>query len=385
VQSSPAGIAVQVDGTSCQTPCNIDRPSGAQVHVTAQTQIGMGPSARLDFANWSDGGASDHTFAVNSDYSTLTVSYQNSYQLSATSNPANGVSFQFSPSSSDLFYSDGTQVTVTATPNNGFKFSRWTGDLSGAYPAGMVTMSTPHIVIAMMTPVPYIAPAGVTNAAGTTPSSTVAPGSLISISGQNLSSQTDVGPVNPLAQTIDGVTVTVNNMILPLLYVSPQQINAQVPWELSDGDYMLVVHSPGQPDVSANFTVARNSPGLFGQNLDSQTYAIALHADGSLVTPDSPAQSGETISLLGTGFGPYATPAVDGFFPTNPPPALSDSVSISVGGQNPAPTWSGAAPGYAGVAMTTFQVPASMAGGGAVQVTVSVNNATSNAVILPIQ
>ena len=385
IQSSPTGVAVQVDGATCQTPCNVDRPSGTQVHVTAQTQIGMGPSARLDFANWSDGGASDHTFTVNTNYSNLTVNYTNSYQLSAISSPANGVTFQFSPSSSDLFYPNGTQVTVTANPNNGFKFNRWTGDLNGTYPSGIVTMSAPHNVIAMMTPVPYIAPAGVSNAAGTTPGSTVSPGSLISISGQNLSAQTDVGPVNPLAQAIDGVTVTVNEFILPLLYVSPQQINAQVPSILSDGDYTLVVHSPGQPDISATFTVARNSPGLFGQNVNSQMYAIALHADGSAITPNSPAQGGETISLLGTGFGPYSAPVIDGFFPPTPPPALADTVIINVGNQNPAPTWSGAAPGFSGVAMTTFQVPASIAGSGAVQVTVTVNNITSNAVMLPMQ
>jgi uncharacterized protein (TIGR03437 family) len=385
VQSSPIGMTVQVDGTSCQTPCNIDRASGTQVHVTAQTQVGLGPSARLDFGSWSDGGASDHTFTVNSDYSVLTASYTNSYQLNAISQPANGISFQFSPVSSDMFYADGTQVTVTANPNNGFKFSRWTGDLNGSYPSGMVTMSTPRNVIAMTTGVPYIAPTGVSNAAGSTPSSTVAPGSLIVITGQNLSPQTDVGPVNPLAQTIDGVTVTVNDYILPLLYVSPQQVNAQVPFELSDGDYTLLVHSPGQPDVSATFTVARNSPGLFGQSMNSQTYAVALHADGSLITPDSPAQSGETISLLGTGFGPYSTPVIDGFFPPAPPPALADSVSISLGNQNPTPTWSGAAPGYAGVSMTTFQVPPTLAGSGTVQLMVGVNSANSNTVMLPIQ
>jgi uncharacterized protein (TIGR03437 family) len=385
VQSSPTGMTVQVDGASCVTPCNIDRASGTQIHVTAQTQIGMGPAARLDFGSWSDGGASDHTFTVNSDYSVLTASYGNSYQLSAISQPANGISFQFSPASSDMFYADGTQVSVTATPNSGFKFSRWTGDLNGSYPSGTVTMSTPRNVIAMTTAVPYIAPVGVSNAAGTTPSSTVAPGSLISITGQNLSSQTDVGPVNPLAQTIDGVTVTVNDYILPLLYVSPQQVNAQVPFELSDGDYTLLLHSPGQADVSATFTVARNSPGLFGQSMNSQTYAIALHADGSLITPDSPAQGGEAISLLGTGFGPYSTPVIDGFFPPAPPPALSDSVSISLGNQNPTPTWSGAAPGYAGVSMTTFQVPATLAGSGTVQLTVGVNSANSNMVMLPVR
>jgi uncharacterized protein (TIGR03437 family) len=385
VQSSPTGMTVQVDGTSCQTPCTVDRANGAQVHVTAQTQVGMGPSARLDFSSWSDGGASDHTFTVSGDYSVLTASYINSYQLSAISDPANGVSFQFSPVSSDSFFAEGTQVSVTAAPNNGFKFRRWNGDLSGTYPAGTVTMSTPKNVIATMDTVPYIAPTGVRNAAGDTPSSTVAPGSLISISGQNLSAQTDVGRVNPLAQTIDGVTVAVNDRILPLLYVSPQQINAQVPSDLPDGDYTLQVHSPGQPDVSATFSIARNSPGLFGQNLNSQTYALALHADGSPVTPDSPAQAGETIALLGTGFGPYNTPVIDGFFPPDPPPALADLVTISAGDQSPLPSWSGAAPGFAGITLTKFQIPAGMAGSGMVQVSVNVNGASSNSVMLPIQ
>ena len=37
-------------------------------------------------------------------------------------------------------------------------------------------------------------------------------------------------------------------------------------------------------------------------------YAMAFHADGSMVTTSSPAAAGETISLLGTGFGPIRRP-----------------------------------------------------------------------------
>jgi uncharacterized protein (TIGR03437 family) len=119
--------------------------------------------------------------------------------------------------------------------------------------------------------------------------------------------------------------------------------------------------------------------------LNSQTYALALHADGSPVTPDSPAQAGETIALLGTGFGPYNTPVIDGFFPPDPPPALADLVTISAGDQSPLPSWSGAAPGFAGITLTKFQIPAGMAGSGMVQVSVNVNGASSNSVMLPIQ
>ncbi|HYL36175.1 MAG TPA: hypothetical protein VEV17_09715 [Bryobacteraceae bacterium] len=385
VQSVPIGLAVSVDGTSCQTPCTIDRQNGASLRVTAPTQVPVGAGARLDFASWSDGGASDHTLNVNQDYTTLTVSYTNSFQLTALSDPGNGVSFQTSPASNDMFFPQNAQVTITATPNPGFKFRRWNGDLAGSYPVGALNMSVPRSVLAQADPIPYIPPAGVGNAVGQTPTSAVAPGSIISISGQNLAPGFQAGPVNPLSQTIAGVAVTVNDSILGLVFVSPQQINAQLPSDLADGDYVLQVHSLGQPDVSGSFTVARNAPGLFFQVVNAQPYALALHADGSAVTPDSPAAADETISLLGTGFGPYASPVIDGFFPVDPVPALSDTLVITVADQTPAPIWAGAATGYTGLAVTQFQVPEGLPSGSNVPVKVNVNGVDSNTVMLPIQ
>jgi len=385
VQSSPSGISVQVDGKTCTTPCTIDRPSGAQLRVTAPTTLSLGDSARMDFASWSDNAASDHTFTINTDFSAVTASYSTSYRLNAASDPGNGVNFNFDPASSDMFYPRDTQVTVTATANPGFKFRRWDGDLAGTYPVGTVMMSSPHGVIARMDKVPFIAPAGVKNAVGDTPNSTVAPGSVISIFGESLAPVLEIGRVNPLAQSIAGVTVTVNDRILPLLYVSPTQINAQVPSGLGDGDYTLQVHNTGQDDISAKFSVARNSPGLFFQTVNSQQYALAMHDDGSAVTPDSPAKPGETLSLLGTGFGPYNGLVIDGFFPPNPAPPLADSVNLATGDQVMSTTWSGAAPGYTGLTLTKFKVPDSMQSGTTVPVTVSVNGAVSNTVMVPIQ
>jgi uncharacterized protein (TIGR03437 family) len=385
IQSSPAAQTIQVDGTSCQTPCTIDRQSGTTVHVTAPTQVPMGVGARLDFSSWSDGGASDHTFVVSQDYTTLTVTYTNSYQLSAASSPAGGVTFQFAPTSGDMFYSVNTPVSVTAVPNPGFKFLRWSGDLTGTYPSGVVTMAVPRNVIAQMNAVPYIPPAGVMNAVGSTPSTAVGPGSIISIYGQGLATELAVGGTNPLSQSIGGVTVTINNSILGLMFVSPQQINAQIPSGLADGVYTLDVHVSGQPDVTTTFNIARDSPGLFFNTVNSQQYALAFHADGSPVTAASPAAGGETISILGTGFGPYQGSMLDGFFPPNPAPALADSLSITVGGQNPAPTWSGAATGYVGIATTSFQVPSGLASGTNVSLKVTVNGVDSNTVVLPIQ
>lgn len=384
VQSTPSGLTLQVDGTNCVTPCNVDRAAGATFQVSAPTQISMGQAAQLDFGSWSDGGASSHAITVSQNYAVVTASYNTMYQLSATSTPGNGSAFTFSPSSSNMFYTQGTQVVVTATPNPGFKFGHWTGQLSGSYPSGVVDMAAPASVVANMISVPYIAPAGISNGVGQTPSSAVAPGSIISIFGQSLASVTEVGPVNPLSQTIAGTTVTINNSILPLMFVSPQQINAQLPSSLANGTYTLEVQNVGQPAISGNLTVARNAPGLFFSTIGSTAYAMAFHADGSLVTTSSAAAGGETISMLGTGFGPYQTPVLDGFFPQNPPPAVSDSVVLSVGGINATST-SNAAPGFTGIVSTQFQVPSGLASGTSVPVLVSINGVDSNTVMLPIQ
>jgi uncharacterized protein (TIGR03437 family) len=245
-------------------------------------------------------------------------------------------------------------------------------------------MSTPQTVVAQMITVPYIAPAGVTNGVGQTPSSAVAPGSIISIFGQSLAPTVQAGPVNPLSQTVAGVTVTVNDLFLPLLFVSPQQINAQLPSSLTPGSYTLEVQPAGQSQISGTFTVAHNAPGLFFETINSVNYATAQHADGSPVTTASPAAAGETISLLGTGFGPYNGTVLDGFFPPNPPPAVADSVTLSVDGVNPTST-STAAPGFTGVVVTKFQVPTGLPSGTSVPVLVNINGVSSNTVMLPLK
>jgi uncharacterized protein (TIGR03437 family) len=384
LQSSPSGLALQVDGASCVTPCNVDRQGGASVQITAPAQISTGKGSRADFVAWSDGGTSTHTVTVSQNEVTITAVYNNFYQLNATSNPSKGSAFKFSPSSSDLFYAQGTKVTVTAVPNLGFQFGDWSGALSGSHPSGTVMLSAPQSVVAEMITVPYIAPAGISNSVGQTPSGAVAPGSIISIFGQSLAPSTQLGPVNPLSQDLNGVTVTVNDLILPLLFVSPEQINAQLPSSLTPGNYTLEVQPAGQTEVSGTFTVARDAPGLFFQTIKSVNYATALHANGSLVTTASPAEAGETISLVGTGFGPYQKPVLDGFFPPSPPPAVEDSVVLSVGGMK-LTSKSTAAPGYTGMDLTKFEVPSGLPSGKPVPVLVSINGEESNTVMLPVK
>ena len=120
--------------------------------------------------------------------------------------------------------------------------------------------------------------------------------------------------------------------LLGLIYVSPDQINAQLPGDLEPGNYSLTVRTEGMADVKSDFTIVRNAPGLFVNMVDTTPFAVALHEDGSPVTTASPAKRTETISLIGTGFGPYSRKLIDGFVtPPTPLNALVDPVEVVVG------------------------------------------------------
>ena len=58
----------------------------------------------------------------------------------------------------------------------------------------------------------------------------------------------------------------------------------------------------------------------------------AYHADGTMLTPDSPATANETISIFGTGFGLYDHPLVDGFpTPDTGDWNLVDPITVTAG------------------------------------------------------
>jgi uncharacterized protein (TIGR03437 family) len=386
ITTVPAGIKLQVDGADCVTPCSVNHSTGTGVPIVAPASLPVDDSSRMDFLGWSDGGAASHTVTMNGDVQSIYANYGYSYRLALASDPAGGADFQLSPPSSDLYYPSDMPVTVSTVARSGFKFRRWGGDLAGVYNVGQLTMSGPRTVLASMDRIPYIATAGIKNAAGDTPDGMVAPGSIISIYGESLAPQLQVGPTDPLAQTIAGVAVTVGDRILPLLFVSPQQINAQLLSDLPDGDYTLTVHWTGMPDITGTFKISRNAPGLFGTaGSDNQIYAAALHEDGTPVTAASPAVKGELLTVYGTGFGPYTQKIIDGFSaPASPRIPLADPVEVDAGDSVIQPDWSGGAPGMAGTAITRFRIPDTLPSAN-VELRVKVNGKLSNMVILPVQ
>jgi uncharacterized protein (TIGR03437 family) len=388
INSLPPGLQFTVDGSTCTTPCVVNHAMGYQMPVTAPSVIPSSSVSRINFTSWSDGSsASTRTITFSQSTQSFTASYQNEWAVITTISPAASASVTFSPPTPDGFFVAGTSVTVTATPASGYKFVKWGGDLSGTFATGYLTMNGPHAITVYTQSAPTISPAGVMSAAGATPDGAMAPGSVISIYGQNLAPTVQIGSTNPLPQTLANVTVTIGNYLLPLLFVSPEQINAQLPVELVDGTYTLQVEQTGQPNVPATLTISRDAPALFTQaNPQNQPLVLALHQDGSLITFNSPAIRGEQISIYGTGFGPYVTTTIDGFFvPATPTNSVADPVMLNVGGINKTPDFAGAAAGAVGLTLIRMTISDDLPTATTVNLVVTVNSKPSTTLMLPLQ
>jgi uncharacterized protein (TIGR03437 family) len=386
IQSNPGGVPVQVDGQPCTTPCSVDRPVGTAVQVSAPASTSPGDGARLDFQGWADGASVTRTLTAAPDLQTVTANYQLRYQLVASASPATGVNWRTQPASPDLFFDAQSQVTVSANAKPGFQFLHWAGDASGSTPTATLMMNGPHNVRAELDTVPYIDPSGIENSAAATPDNTVAPGSAVAIYGLNLSSDVVLAHNGLVSQTLDNVVVHSGDALLPLFFVSPGQINVQLPSSVPEGKQTLTVHVKGKPDASADFTVVRNAPGLFATATDTGAFAIAAHQDGSLISAKSPARRGEVVTLYGTGLGPYNPMPLDGFpVPADSKYPLADAAKVMVGSVGINPVWAGAAAGRIAVAVVEFKIDNSVPHATTVSLKVRVNGHDSNTVLLPVE
>jgi len=386
VQSSPPGVDILENGADCITPCTVQGTIGSQVYLSAPASAQTAPNTELALLGWADGGPPTRTVIVASGTQTLTANYRSDYLLTATASAAGAATLQFSPSSPNGFYAAPAAVAVSATVAQGYRFDHWEGDASGTSPNVTVVMSQPRTIQAVLDRTGNDGIDTISNAAGTTPEDGVAAGSIISITGPKLASGTVSGPASPLAQTLAGVTVTVGEQLLPLIFVSPGQINAQLPSSLTAGQYMLTVQSTGQPDATGIFTLERNAPGLFSHEISGQAYWVAMHADGSYVTPTSPARRGETVTGLGTGFGPFHPEPPDGFaVPSSGVYPLVDAVELEFSGKTLQPDFTGAAVGHVGITAVRFLIADPLPTASTIEIKAQVNGQASNTVLLPLE
>jgi uncharacterized protein (TIGR03437 family) len=385
VSSNPSGVPIQLDGQTCPTPCSVGKAIGATIRVVAPASANRGEGTELAFRGWSDGAPASRSVTVSAQPTNLNAAYKTRYQLRVASDPANGLVWKTTPSSADSYFDLNTRVEVSAATKPGFEFLNWAGGASGSYPSALVVMNAPQTLVAKLNPVPYITPGGIQNSASPS-GNAVAPGSAVSVYGVNLASDTFNSPASRLAQTLDNVTVRADGQMAPLFFVSPGQINVQLPSNLSAGEHALTVQVEGKPEATAGFSVARNAPGLFGTVGNAQTFAVATHQDGTAISASSPARRGEVVSLFATGLGPYNPVPADGVVVSSGTKyPLADAANIWVGEERVEPAWAGAAAGKIGVAVVQLKIDDTIPHATTVAIHIQVNNVDSNHVLLPVE
>ena len=386
VVSQTQGVVIQVDGQDCALPCTIEKSNGSRIRLTAPASLKLTEDSRLDFQGWNDSGDLDRTLMAVTGPLAISLNYKLRNRLTATITPPEGARVVVDPAAPDGFYDAQTQVQVTVETKPGFKLQNWEGDIVSSSRTVTLTMGSPKFLRAVLDRVPALSEKAVKNAAGETPLDAVAAGSIVSIFGVNLAAEYQAGPQSPLKQTLADVTVMISGKLLPLVFVSPDQINAQLPSDLPEGVYTLTVHWAGKPDVSTEFTVARNAPGLFNKLVDGRAFGLFLHENGDPITADSPAKRDETVTLLGTGLGPFLQAPPEGFAVAESAAfALADAVTIVAGDSSIDPLYAGVAAGRVGVTAIRFKIDDSLAAGSTAEIKVRVRDRESNTVLLPLE
>ena len=241
---------------------------------------------------------------------------------------------------------------------------------------------------------PVIRTDGVVDAAGGTIGRGMAPGSYISIFGQNLSDVTRAGVTASLPLSLAGFSVSFDvpsrQLSLPgrLHFVSPTQINVQIPWELkglnsaqmkiSIGDFSSPLYTIPLNNVSPN-AFEFTDPGT------SRRLAAALDSNFALVYDANKAKKGQFIQIYCNGLGDVDnTPPSGEPSPASPLARTTTVPAVTIGGRPAEVAFSGLAPGIVGLYQINVRVPADTPSG-LQPVVIQMGDVTSKTANLPVE
>jgi len=234
---------------------------------------------------------------------------------------------------------------------------------------------------------------GVVDAASFT--SPVSPGSYITIFGTNLvdpanltnaSGDSETTAILPLSLDYDNVSFDVPSagISVPghLSFISPGQINLQIPWELQGQSSVQVKVISDLFSNVVTVPLAAYTPGFFQGN----GIVAAINAtQGNIVTANTPVHAGDVIELFANGLGPVSNqPASGSPAPSNPLAQTTTLPTVTIGGQPAKVSFSGLAPGFPALYQVNITVPSGVAAG-TPAITIAIGGVTSKASTIPLK
>jgi uncharacterized protein (TIGR03437 family) len=222
-------------------------------------------------------------------------------------------------------------------------------------------------------------PGVVTSVTSTDGNSTLAPESIASAFGTNLATSMQQAQSIPLPVTLGGTTVLVTDAngisrYADLFYVSPTQVNYEVPPGVVAGKASVTVAVNGDPVAFGTITLAAVAPGIYTANSTGKGlaagFAYTLHADGtnSMATLAVPIDLGAatdqvTLELFGTGIRNH-----------------TGTVSAKIGTATATVAYAGPQNTFVGLDQVNITLPRSLIGAGSVTVALTVDTQPANPV-----
>lgn len=250
----------------------------------------------------------------------------------------------------------------------------------GVYSASVSIQSTGVIPQYIVVPVTFVVgPASATQIGGVANNASFAtvfaPGMQAAVFGTALAPGTLLASRLPLPLSQLGVTAAVNGNSAPFYYVSPGQLNIQIPYETGSGPAVLAVNNNGQI-AWFPLQISTVAPGLYGVwDIHGQPATTATQGQVLLAFTTG---EGDLTPTLATGATPASGTAISKL------PAARQPIAPTVGSVPATPLlFAGVPIGLAGVTQIDFTVPAN-APLGPQPVVVTVGGVPTNTVTLNI-
>ena len=211
----------------------------------------------------------------------------------------------------------------------------------------------------------------------------IADKSIIAAFGAGLTTATATAATIPLPTTLAGASIKVRDFLgverlAPLFFVSPTQINYQIPPDSANGPATVTLTTSSGTTQLATLAVRATAPSLFAANATGSGAAAALDAFKYTLGPfDAKQANGEPniLAVFGTGLGGDATDVSAN---------VAATVTTRLNGVIVPTLYAGTTPGLVGLNQYNVQLPANLAAG-TYPLTVTRGGVTSNSVTITIR
>ena len=214
----------------------------------------------------------------------------------------------------------------------------------------------------------------------------VSPGGIGSIFGSELAAGVVGATTVPLPKLLGNVRVFFHGVDAPLFFVSPNQINFQVPFEARPGTTaQVIVQRDTTQTAPEAVRVEEFAPAVF-LNAATKDPIATRFPDNSVITAGNPAKPGDVLIVYLTGVGGLTSvPTTGEATPASPLPSARIDATVTLGGQPVSVLYSGLSPFFIGLAQLNIQLPATLPPGAKLPLIVRFGAATGQTVQLPVQ